>query len=63
MISLGERISESNNASNKKDGPIPPYGPNPTWLHDLKRFVPLQIAFEEEVKEKSDVISDYETQV
>ena len=43
--------------------PIPPFGPSPTWLHDLKRFVPLQLAFEEEVKEKTDVIDHYETQV
>ena len=45
------------------DAPIPPFGPSPTWLHDLKRLVPLQVAFEEEVKEKTDVIADYEAQV
>ena len=42
---------------------IPSTGPSPPWLHDLKQFVPLQVAFEEEVKEKSDVIGDYEQQV
>ena len=42
---------------------IPPNGPSAPWLHDLKQLVPLQVAFEEEVKEKTDVIDDYEKQV
>ena len=63
-ILLGIRISPADDSSpNGADAPIPPFGPPPTWLHDLKRLVPLQVAFEEEVKEKSDVIADYEAQV
>ena len=61
---VGITISHAENATpNEIDAPIPPFGPAPTWLHDLKRLVPLQVAFEEEVKEKSDVIADYEAQV
>ena len=63
-ILLGIRVSPADESSpNGADAPIPPFGPPPTWLHDLKRLVPLQVAFEEEVKEKSDVIADYEAQV
>ena len=63
-ILLGIRVSPADESSpNVAEAPIPPFGPSPTWLHDLKRLVPLQVAFEEEVKEKSDVIADYEAQV
>ena len=60
---LGVKITRNDENCETDGAPIPPYGPSPTWLHDLKRFVPLQLAFEEEVKEKTDVISDYESQV
>ena len=55
----------SNNVEKEKQSPsvIPPNVPTPPWLHDLKQLVPLQAAFEEEVKEKSDVIDEYENQV
>ena len=35
----------------------------PPWLTDLRHLVPLQVAFEEEVKEKDAVIADYEREV
>ena len=55
----------SNNAEKDEHSPslIPLNGPTPPWLHDLKRLAPLQAAFEEEVKEKTDVIDEYEKQV
>ena len=61
---IGIKVSHADDPNlNGADAPIPPFGPSPTWLHDLKRLVPLQVAFEEEVKEKTDVIADYEAQV
>ena len=42
---------------------LPGHTPAPPWLTDLRHLVPLQVAFEEEVKEKDAVIADYEREV
>ena len=63
LLAVGVDVPRCNDIGENNDMCIPPSGPHPPWLHDLKQFVPLQVAFEEEVKEKSDVIDDYEEQV
>ena len=62
-FAVGVNVSGINDGGENNDMHIPPNGPCPPWLRDLKQLVPLQVAFEEEVKEKTDVIDDYEKQV
>lgn len=42
---------------------IPGHGPAPPWLSDLKHLVPLQVAYEEEIKEKDEVIARYDKEI
>ena len=50
--------------TNEVDSPaIPGHAPAPPWLTDLRHLVPLQVAFEEEVKEKDAVIAAYDKEI
>ena len=59
---LSSQLSGSE-AANEVDGIIPGHAPAPPWLTDLRHLVPLQVAFEEEVKEKDAVIAAYDKEI
>ena len=42
---------------------IPGHGPAPPWLSDLRHLVPLQVAYEEEIKEKDAIIASYDKEM
>ena len=60
---LSAELSRFQLPSGKEEGVIPVDGPPPPWLHDVKYFVPLQVAFEEEIREKEAIIADYEKEL
>ena len=62
---LSSQLSGSE-VTNELDGSnpaIPGHAPAPPWLTDLRHLVPLQVAFEEEVKEKDAVIAAYDKEI